>query len=155
MMYESCVRNGLLSQLCRTTNSLRAHLERTVLRDEDLRWSEFDALALICSEPNLQVRAVVAKTGTSRARIAEILAVLVQREFVERRAGSAGRGDSLRPTPVGEAFAARVGRLIGDQERLILAGVPDSVESLVEDLTYVADRSRDLAARARTARDAA
>src|SRR5688500_16638568 len=60
---------GLVAHLCRITNAARTHLERTVLRNEGMRWTAFDALIVVCVRQQVEVRALAAELGIAKATL--------------------------------------------------------------------------------------
>lgn len=77
-------RPGPLAQLVRTANTLRAQIERDVLRDEGLTWTTYNVLVLVCARRAVETRAAAVEVGIAKATLTHALVSLVDRGLVRR-----------------------------------------------------------------------
>ncbi|MFI0796622.1 MarR family winged helix-turn-helix transcriptional regulator [Micromonospora rubida] len=137
-------RPGPLAQLCRTANTIRAHLERTVLREEAMTWTSYDVLVLVCARLAVDTRTATAEIGIAKATLTNVLVSLVDRGLVRRDLHEHDRRRVvLRPTPAGVEVARQIqGRVDAEQARLFgEPGLP-SGDNLARVLRMLATRSR-------------
>ncbi|MEV0005964.1 MarR family winged helix-turn-helix transcriptional regulator [Micromonospora sp. NPDC050980] len=116
-----------VAQLCRTANTVRAHLERTVLRDVEMTWTTYDVLELVCARQVIEPPDIATEVGIARATLTSALAVLSDRNLVQRELHEHDqRRVVLRPTPAGAALARTLrGRVEARQAQLFAApGMP-------------------------------
>ncbi|MFI6163962.1 MarR family winged helix-turn-helix transcriptional regulator [Micromonospora haikouensis] len=141
-------RPGPLAQLCRTANTIRAHLERTVLREKGMTWTAYDVLVLVCARRAVDTRTAATEIGIAKATLTNVLVSLVDRGLVRRDLHEDDRRRVvLRPTPTGMEFARQLqGRVDAEQARLFgEPGLPAG-DSLARVLRTLAMRSRQRAA---------
>lgn len=137
-------RPGPLAQLVRTANTLRAQLERDVLRDEGLTWTTYDVLVLVCARRAVETRAAAVEVGIAKATLTHALVSLVDRGLVRRDLHEEDRRRVvLRPTQAGVELARRVqGPVEAAQARLFSEPGMPSEDSLARVLRSLATRSQ-------------
>ncbi|MFV2104419.1 MarR family winged helix-turn-helix transcriptional regulator [Micromonospora sp. LOL_024] len=150
-------RPGPLAQLFRTANTIRAHLEHTVLRDEGMTWTNYDVLVLICARRAVDTRTAAVEIGIAKATLTNTVGHLVDRGLARRNLHEQDRRRVvLRPTEDGVDLARRIqGRVDAEQARLLAAAGISSGDGLARALRQLATTSRShkaLADRAGAAR---
>ncbi|MCG5466734.1 MarR family transcriptional regulator [Micromonospora sp. MED01] len=137
-------RPGPLAQLVRTANTVRAQVERGVLRDEGLTWTTYDVLVLVCARRAVETRTAAAEVGIAKATLTNALVSLVDRGLVRRDLQEDDRRRVvLRPTQAGMDLARRVqGPVEAEQARLFGEPGMPSGDSLARVLRSLATRSR-------------
>ncbi|WP_018787890.1 MarR family winged helix-turn-helix transcriptional regulator [Micromonospora sp. CNB394] len=137
-------RPGPLAQLVRTANTLRAQIERDVLRDEGLTWTTYDVLVLVCARRAVDTRTAAVEVGIAKATLTNALVSLVDRGLVRRQLQEGDRRRVvLRPTQAGMDLARHVqGRVEAEQARLFGEPGMPSGDSLARVLRTVAARSQ-------------
>ncbi|MFI7510863.1 MarR family winged helix-turn-helix transcriptional regulator [Micromonospora aurantiaca] len=137
-------RPGPLAQLVRTANTLRAQIERDVLRDEGLTWTTYDVLVLVCARRAVETRTAAVEVGIAKATLTNALVSLVDRGLVRRQLQEDDRRRVvLRPTQAGMDLARRVqGRVEAEQARLFGEPGMPSGDSLARVLRTLATRSQ-------------
>lgn len=136
-------RPGPLSQLCRTANTVRAQLERMVLRGEGLNWTTYDVLVLVCARRAVETQAAVVELGIAKSTLTHALVSLVDRGLVRRDLRESDqRRVVLRPTQGGMDLARRVQRLVEEEQARLFQepGLPTG-ENLARVLRLLAVRS--------------
>ncbi len=131
-------------QLCRTANTVRAHLERTVLREAGMTWTTYDVLVLVCERRVVETRAVAAEVGIARATLTNALGLLTDRDLVRRELHEHDlRRVVVRPTQAGVALAGVLRRRVeARQAELFNApGMPPE-DDFAQVLRVLADRFR-------------
>ncbi|MFI7075537.1 MarR family winged helix-turn-helix transcriptional regulator [Micromonospora sediminicola] len=137
-------RPGPLSQLVRTANTLRAQIERNVLRAEGLTWTTYDVLVLVCARRAVETRTAAAEVGIAKATLTNALGSLVDRGLVRRQLQEGDRRRVvLRPTQDGIDLARRLqGPVEAEQSRLFREPGMPSEDSLAKVLRTLATRSQ-------------
>ncbi|MFI6129444.1 MarR family winged helix-turn-helix transcriptional regulator [Micromonospora sp. NPDC051141] len=137
-------RPGPLSQLVRTANTLRAQIERGVLRTEGLTWTTYDVLVLVCARRAVETRTAAAEVGIAKATLTNALATLVDRGLVRRQLQEGDRRRVvLRPTQDGIDLARRLQAPVeAEQSRLFREPGMPSGDSLAKVLRTLATRSQ-------------
>ncbi|MBQ1052177.1 MarR family transcriptional regulator [Micromonospora sp. C51] len=137
-------RPGPLAQLFRTANTIRAHLEHTVLRDEGMTWTTYDVLVLICARRVIDTRTTAVEIGIAKATLTNTVGLLVDRGLVRRNLHEHDRRRVvLRPTPEGVDLARRIqGRVDAEQTRLLATAGISSGDGLARALRQLATTSR-------------
>lgn len=136
-------RPDAVAQLCRTANSVRALLERTVLREADLTWTSYDVLVLICTHRVIETRAITVEVGIAKATLTKVLRDLVQRDLVRRQLHERDRRRIVvRPTQAGMELARELQHRVHLQQAELFAapGLPPK-DALTRALRVVATRS--------------
>jgi len=138
---------GLITQVCRTANTVRGHLERTVLRGAGLNWTAFDVLQLVCSTGGVETRAAAAELAIAKGTLSGVADALSGRGLVQRRRLPADRRLAiLEPTDTGLAFTERMQGLVRAEEAALLvrAGVDNGplLAAVLRSLAAVPRRSR-------------
>jgi DNA-binding MarR family transcriptional regulator len=72
------------SNIWRAAQAMRAHLERRVLRDDDLSWTGFSLLFNLWVWGAMETRALAASMGVTRATVSGVCDTLERRGLVER-----------------------------------------------------------------------
>jgi DNA-binding MarR family transcriptional regulator len=73
-----------ITQLCRSSNLVRRHLERTVLRDARLTWTSYDILQLAISRQTIGTRTIADVACVSKATVTISTNQLVDRALIRR-----------------------------------------------------------------------
>lgn len=76
---------AVVSNLFRAANSVKNHLERTVLAPHDLSWTGFVVLWVVWIWQPIETRQIAAEVGTSKASITGVLKTLEARKLVIRK----------------------------------------------------------------------
>ncbi|MEU8376117.1 MarR family winged helix-turn-helix transcriptional regulator [Micromonospora sp. NPDC048894] len=137
-------RPGPLAQLVRAANTIRAQLERTVLRADGMTWTAYDVLVLVCARRAVDTRTTAAEIGIAKATLTSVLVTLVDRGLVRRDLHEHDRRRViLRPTQAGMDLARQIQhRVDAEQARLFGGpGLPPG-DSLARVLRTVAVRSQ-------------
>ncbi|MFI7208099.1 MarR family winged helix-turn-helix transcriptional regulator [Micromonospora aurantiaca (nom. illeg.)] len=133
-----------VAQLCRTANTVRAYLERTVLREAGMTWTTYDVLVLVCARQVVEPPVIAAEVGIARATLTKTLAVLSDRDLVRRELHEHDlRRVVVRPTPAGLALAGMLRRWVDARQADLFAapGMPPE-QDVAQALKILADRSR-------------
>ncbi|WP_434740753.1 MarR family winged helix-turn-helix transcriptional regulator [Micromonospora sp. SH-82] len=128
----------------RTANTIRAHLERAVLRDEGMTWTSYDVLVLVCARRVVDTRTAAAEIGIAKATLTHTLVTLVDHNLVRRDLHENDRRRVvLRPTTQGMDLARQLqARVDAEQARLFTEpGLPTG-DSLARVLRALATRTR-------------
>jgi DNA-binding MarR family transcriptional regulator len=89
-----------ITQLCRSSNLIRRHLERTVLRDARLTWTSYDILQLAISRQPIDTRTIAEVACVSKATVTISTNHLVDRALIRRGFDTNdNRRVLLHPTP--------------------------------------------------------
>ena len=75
---------AVAANVWRAAQALRTHLERTVLRDEDLSWAGFATLFNLWVWGAMETRALAASIGCSRPTVTGVAGTLERRGLVRR-----------------------------------------------------------------------
>ncbi|MFG1952390.1 MarR family winged helix-turn-helix transcriptional regulator [Micromonospora sp. NPDC048830] len=132
-----------VAQLCRTANTLRAHLERTVLREADMTWTTYDVLMLVCARRVVEPRDIAVEVGIARATLTNALGLLSDRDLVRREQHEHDlRRVVVRPTQAGLALAGMLRRQVDARQADLFAapGMPPE-DDFAQALKVLADRS--------------
>jgi DNA-binding MarR family transcriptional regulator len=73
-----------LSRLQRAATTVRQHIERSVLRQENLTWTGFTVLRLVWTAQRLETRQAAAEAGIAKATLTGVTDALVARNLVRR-----------------------------------------------------------------------
>ncbi|WP_435126305.1 MarR family winged helix-turn-helix transcriptional regulator [Micromonospora tulbaghiae] len=133
-----------MAQLCRTANTVRASLERTVLREAGMTWTTYDVLVLVCARQVIEPPDIAAQAGIARATLTSALAVLSDRNLVRRELHEHDqRRVVVRPTPSGAALAGTLRRQVEARQAQLFAapGMPRE-DDFAAALAVLADRFR-------------
>ncbi|WP_238433343.1 MarR family winged helix-turn-helix transcriptional regulator [Micromonospora tarensis] len=133
-----------VAQLCRTANTVRALLERTVLREADLTWTTYDVLVLVCACDVLEPAAIAAEIGIARATLTNALGLLSDRDLIRRELQEHDlRRTVVRPTRAGLDLAGQLRRRVDAQQSTLFAapGLP-SENDFARALRLLAQRTR-------------
>ena len=76
---------AVTSNLFRAANSVRNHLERTVLAKEDLSWTAFVVLWVTWIWEPIETRQIAVEGGFSKATLTGVLSTLEKRGLVSRK----------------------------------------------------------------------
>ena len=111
---------AVTSNLFRTANIMRNHLEREVLAPADLTWTAFVVLWIAWIWGGAETRIIAEESGVSKATLSGVLNTLEKREFIVRRVGEQDkRLVTVHLTPAGTRLIKRLFPLINEQERFI------------------------------------
>ncbi|MEU7171449.1 MULTISPECIES: MarR family winged helix-turn-helix transcriptional regulator [Micromonospora] len=133
-----------VAQLCRTANTVRAHLERTVLREAGMTWTTYDVLVLVCARQVIEPPDIAAQAGIARATLTSALALLSDRNLVQRESHEHDqRRVVVRPTQAGTALAGMLRRRVEARQAQMFAapGMPRE-DDFAAALVVLADRFR-------------
>jgi DNA-binding MarR family transcriptional regulator len=133
--------NSLITELCRTANILRTHLDNAVLRQERLRLSGFDVLQVICQSGPLQARTAAARLGIAKGTLTGIATQLIARGLVKREIHPGDRRRViLSPTTAGLKLARRIrARVDAEEQRLLHLSTPLISPHAAATLRYLAE----------------
>jgi DNA-binding MarR family transcriptional regulator len=79
------------SNIWRAAQAMRTHLERRVLREDDLSWTGFSLLFNLWVWGGMETRALAASMGVTRATVSGVCDTLERRGLVERAADERDR----------------------------------------------------------------
>ncbi len=117
---------AVVSNLFRAANSVRNHLERTVLAPADLTWTAFVVLWVVWIWQPVETRVIAAEGGFSKATLSGVLTTLEKRGLVERaRSTTDGRLVDVSLTPVGEKLMRGLFPKFNAEERAVTQHVED------------------------------
>lgn len=117
---------AIVSNLFRAANAVRNHLEGSVLQPHDLTWTAFVVLWVAWIWEPIETRQIAEEGGFSRATLSGVLTTLEGRGFVRReRSDTDGRLVLVRLTPAGRRLMKRLFPLFNDQERALVASIPE------------------------------
>jgi len=117
---------AIVSNLFRAANAVRNHLEGSVLRPHDLTWTAFVVLWVTWIWEPIETRQIANEGGFSRATLSGVLTTLEGRGFVKReRSDTDGRLVLVRLTPAGRRLMKRLFPLFNEQERALVASIPE------------------------------
>ncbi|MFB9854506.1 MarR family transcriptional regulator [Micromonospora andamanensis] len=130
--------------MCRTANTVRADLERTVLREAELTWTTYDVLVIVCAREAAEPPAIAAEAGVARATVTNALALLADRGLVRREQYEHDlRRVVVRPTRAGSSLAGMLRRQVGARRaELVRNAAMPSEGSLAAALGALADQIR-------------
>jgi DNA-binding MarR family transcriptional regulator len=125
---------AVVSNLFRAANSVRNHLERTVLAPADLTWTAFVVLWVVWIWEPVETRVIAAEGGFSKATLSGVLATLEKHGLVERtRSAMDGRLVDVTLTPSGRDLMRTLFPTFNEQEREVtrhLSDLPAAAEAL-------------------------
>ena len=75
---------GLATELIRTANHLRTHLERTVLRRAGLTWTTFDVLQTVCAAGRIHTTSTMLTVGVAKGTLSAAVDTLVGQGLLQR-----------------------------------------------------------------------
>jgi DNA-binding MarR family transcriptional regulator len=75
---------AVASNIWRAAQAMRTHLERSVLRDEDLSWTGFSLLFNLWVWGAMETRALAGSMGVTRATVSGVCDTLERRDLVRR-----------------------------------------------------------------------
>ncbi|RNH99642.1 MarR family transcriptional regulator [Micromonospora aurantiaca] len=116
-----------VTQLCRTAQAVRTHLERVVLQEVGMTWTTYDVLLLVCARGVIEPPHIASLAGVARSTATAALATLTDRALVVRELHEHDqRRTVVRPTPAGAGLAEMLRRDIAAQlaRMFAAAGMP-------------------------------
>lgn len=117
---------AIVSNLFRAANAVRNHLEGSVLQPHDLTWTAFVVLWVTWIWEPIETRQIAEEGGFSRATLSGVLTTLEGRGLVRReRSETDGRLVLVRLTLAGRRLMKRLFPLFNDQERALVASIPE------------------------------
>ena len=117
---------AVVSNLFRAANSVRNHLERTVLAPADLTWTAFGVLWVVWIWDRVETRTIAAEGGFSKATLSGVLSTLEGRGLVARsRSESDGRLVDVTLTPAGTILMRALVPKFNTEERAVTQLVED------------------------------
>jgi MarR family 2-MHQ and catechol resistance regulon transcriptional repressor len=112
------------SNIWRAAQAMRAHLERRVLRDEDLSWTGFSLLFNLWVWGAMETRALAASMGVTRATVSGVCDTLERRGLVARAGHEHDRRlVRLELTPAGRALIEALFPRFNQGEAALTAGL--------------------------------
>ena len=121
---------AVISNLFRAANSVRNHLERSVLQPHDLTWTAFVVLWVTWIWEPVETRTIAEEGGFSKATLSGVLTTLERREFVTReRSPEDGRLVLVRLTPQGRRLMKRLFPEFNAEERALADALPPDRKS--------------------------
>jgi len=117
---------AVVSNLFRAANSVRNHLERSVLAPADLTWTAFVVLWVAWIWEPVETRVIAAEGGFSKATLSGVLSTLEGRGLLQRsRSASDGRLVEVSLTDAGHTLMRGLFPTFNDQEREITRHLDD------------------------------
>ncbi|WKU03495.1 MarR family winged helix-turn-helix transcriptional regulator [Micromonospora sp. HUAS LYJ1] len=116
-----------VTELCRTADAVRAHLERVVLRQAGMTWTTYDVLLLVCARRVIEPPHIASLAGVARSTLTSVLAALTDQGLVLRELHEHDqRRVVVRPTAAGAVLADRMRRQIEARlaQMFTAAGMP-------------------------------
>jgi DNA-binding MarR family transcriptional regulator len=130
-----------ITQLCRSSNLVRRHLERTVLRDARLTWTSYDILQLAISRQPIDTRTIADVACVSKATVTISTNQLVDRALIRRGFDTDDkRRVLLHPTPAAWQLIQHTrARLGAEIQRLLHHNIPGLNTEATTLLRQIAD----------------
>ena len=126
---------AVAANVWRAAQALRAHLERTVLRDEDLSWAGFATLFNLWVWGPMETRALAASIGCSRPTITGVAGTLERRALVRRRGDERDRRlVLLELTPSGRRTTEELFPRFNEGESALTRGLDDDEKATLAQL---------------------
>ena len=123
------------ANIWRAAQAVRAHLERTVLRGEDLSWGGFSALFNLWVWGPMETRALAASMSCSRPTVTGLATTLEKRGLVRRTPhASDGRLVLLSLTDEGERTIAALFPRFNEGEAAVTRGLDDDEKATLAQL---------------------
>ena len=117
---------AVVSNLFRAANSVRNHLERSVLAPADLTWTAFVVLWVVWIWQPVETRVIAAEGGFSKATLSGVLSTLEGRGLVQRaRSASDGRLVEVSLTEAGHTLMRQLFPTFNEHEREITRHLDD------------------------------
>ena len=131
-----------VSNIYRAANTVRNHLERTVLAPHDLTWTGWVVLWVVWIWGEIETRHVAAEAGISKGTVTGVHTTLVNRGLVRRKVHPEdGRRVLLSLTPKGERLMATLFPQFNAEETYVTADLdPDALDELGRSLRAVVKR---------------
>lgn len=115
---------AVVSNLFRTSNILRNHLEREVLAPAELTWTAFVVLWIAWIWGGAETRIIAEESGVSKATLSGVLNTLERRGLIARRQGEQDkRLVTVHLTTSGTRLIKRLFPLINQQEQFACRGL--------------------------------
>ncbi|MBG0567525.1 MarR family winged helix-turn-helix transcriptional regulator [Actinoplanes aureus] len=123
---ESAAPLKRVALLCRSSNLIRRHLERTVLRSARLTWSSYDILQLTVARRPIDTRTIAEIACVSKASVTICADDFVNRSLIRRGYDPQDRRRVLlHPTPAAWQLIQDIrARLAAEIDRLLHGGLP-------------------------------
>ncbi len=126
---------AVVSNLFRAANSVRNHLERSVLQPHDLTWTAFVVLWVVWIWEPVETRTVAAEGGFSKATLSGVLSTLEGRGLVTRERSETDRRLVLvRLTKRGRRLMGRLFPDFNAEERALADAIPEHSRLQTADL---------------------
>ena len=126
---------AVAANVWRAAQALRAHLERTVLRDEDLSWGGFATLFNLWVWGPMETRALAASIGCTRPTITGVAGTLERRDLVRRRGDERDRRlVVLELTPRGRRTIEGLFPRFNEGESALTRGLDDDEKATLAQL---------------------
>ncbi|UGS39087.1 MarR family winged helix-turn-helix transcriptional regulator [Capillimicrobium parvum] len=123
------------SNIWRAAQTMRTHLERQVLRDDDLSWTGFSLLFNLWVWGAMETRALAASMGVTRATVSGVCDTLERRGLVERTGHDRDRRlVRLELTPAGRELIEGVFPRFNAGESALCAGLSRAEQETLADL---------------------
>jgi DNA-binding MarR family transcriptional regulator len=128
-----------VSNLYRAVNSIRNHLEQSVLRTANLTWTAFVVLWVVWIWGEMETRHVAAEAGVSKGTLTGVARTLESRGLLERRQHpDDGRMVLLRLTAAGARLMTKLFPAFNGEEAFVLDGLPERrVKGLAATLRHI------------------
>lgn len=130
---------GVISNIFRAANAIRAHMERHVLAAHGLSFTAFTTLWVLWVWGEQEARHLAAGAGISKGTLTGVVSTLERRGLAERRSHpSDGRLVLIAPTEAGCQTMAHVFPAFNGQESALTAGLsPDAKAELAAGLRII------------------
>lgn len=116
---------AVVSNLFRAANSVRNHLERSVLHPHDLTWTAFVVLWVTWIWEPVETRTIATEGGFSKATLSGVLSTLESRGLTTREKSTVdGRLVLVRLTPSGRRLMKRLFPAFNREERWLADALP-------------------------------
>jgi MarR family transcriptional regulator, organic hydroperoxide resistance regulator len=128
-----------VSNLYRAVNSIRNHLEQSVLRPANLTWTAFVVLWVVWIWGEMESRHVAAEAGVSKGTLTGVARTLESRGLLARRTHPGdGRMVLLRLTPAGTRLMTHLFPAFNGEEAFVLDGLNERrIKTLAATLRHI------------------
>lgn len=116
-----------ISNIFRAANAVRNHMERNVLRNEDLSWSSFVVLFVLWVWGEMETAQLADECAVSKGTLSGVLTTLERSKLTIRKPHTSDRRRVLvRLTPAGRRLIARVFPAFNRHESMVMERLDDA-----------------------------
>jgi DNA-binding MarR family transcriptional regulator len=131
-----------VSNIYRTANVIRNHMEQKILAGEDLSWAAFTVLFVLWIWGDQQTRYLAAEAGVTKGTLTGVVKTLEKRDLVRRQAHQGdGRLVLVSLQPAGQAVIERLFPAFNAGETLVSSGLDDDQKATLAGLLRTIIRS--------------